>query len=255
MDNSTSRTDAKKDPGEHWARPVDKIQVGDVPQGATNLNLEGRQVVSPMQGFGQLWQKTYRVRLSGASASPEEVMQAWKQNFPRFQPAENKFYPSLTGIKPGEMIFIAGKVPALPGTPSILPVASGVMVIYADEVSFTVMTPEGFPESGWNTFSTYTEDGTTVAQIQSICRATDPLYEFYFRFLGSSAQQENTWNHVLTQLAAHFDVEGQVVTQKTCLDASVQWSQAKNLVKNAGIRTVFYLLAMPVRWARGNKTG
>lgn len=253
MVDSTPDTEVKRDPEAHWARPVKRIQVAGVPQGATNLNVEGRQVVSPLQGFGQLWQKTYRVRLSGAAATPEEVMQVWKENFPSFQPVENKFYPSLTGIKPGEVIFIAGKVPAFPGSPNILPVASGVMVIYADEVSFTVMTPEGFPESGWNTFSTYAEDGATVAQIQSICRASDPLYEFYFRFLGSSAQQENTWNHVLTQLAAHFDVDGQVVTQKTCLDENVQWPQAKNLVKNAGIRTVFYLLALPVRWARGKR--
>ena len=253
MVDPSSNVAPKKDPEAHWAKPVEKIQVAGVPQGATNLNVEGRQVVSPMQGFGQLWQKTYRVRLSGVAATPEEVMQVWKENFPKLQPTENKFYPSLTGIQPGEVIFIEGKVPAFPGSPSILPVASGVMVIYADEVSFTVMTPEGFPESGWNTFSTYEEDGTTVAQIQSICRATDPLYEFYFRFLGSSAQQERTWNHVLMELARLFGVDGQVVTQKTCLDDAVQWSQAKNLVKNAGMRTVFYLLALPVRWARGKK--
>ena len=36
-----------------------------------NLNVEGRQVVGPLQGFGQMWQKTYTIRLSGASVSPK----------------------------------------------------------------------------------------------------------------------------------------------------------------------------------------
>jgi len=31
-----------------------------------------------------------------------------------------------------------------------MPVAAGVMILYADDLSFTVMTPEGFPEAGGN---------------------------------------------------------------------------------------------------------
>jgi hypothetical protein len=32
------------------------------------------------QGFGQLWQKTFRVRLSGASVTPAEVIRVWKEH-------------------------------------------------------------------------------------------------------------------------------------------------------------------------------
>jgi hypothetical protein len=31
-----------------------------VAEGATNINVEGRRAVGPLQGFDQLWQKTYR---------------------------------------------------------------------------------------------------------------------------------------------------------------------------------------------------
>jgi len=234
----------------YWAQPVSKLKVSDVPTGAVNLNVEGRQVVSPLQGFGPLWQKTFRVRLSGATATPAEVMQVWKENFPKFQPPENRFYPPMTGIQPGAVVFITGKVPPWPGGPAILPLASGVMILYADDESFTVMTPEGFPEAGWNTFSVYEEEGCCVAQVRILARANDPIYEVWFRFLGSSQQQDRTWSHVLTSLAAHFGVQGQVQMHKVCLDPRLQWSEVKNLWHNAGVRTTFYLVATPVRWAR-----
>jgi hypothetical protein len=81
-------------------------------------------------------------------------------------------------------------------------------------------------------------------------RASDPMYEFFNRFMGASEQQDRIWTHVLTQLAAHFDVKGQVTMTKTLIDPQVQWSEAKNIWKNAGIRTVFYVLGTPVRWLR-----
>lgn len=236
-----------------WAPPVSRLKVKDVPQGAININVDGRQPVSPLQGFGQLWQKTYRVRLPDVQKTPAEIMEVWKTRFPEFQPPENHFYPSMAGIKPGEVVFIDATVPAFPGSPSFLPVASGVMVLYADDVQFTVMTPEGFPESGWNTFSVIDEEGGPVVQIQSLCRATDPLYEFAFRFMGSSTQQEKTWNYVLTSLAAHFGVLGQVTTTKTLVDSRIQWKYVRNIMDNAAIRTVFYKLGAPLRWIRPQK--
>ncbi len=39
---------------ENWAKPVPRLKVSDVPDGALNLNLEGRQVVGALQGFGPL---------------------------------------------------------------------------------------------------------------------------------------------------------------------------------------------------------
>jgi hypothetical protein len=56
---------------------------------------------------------------------------------------------------------------------------------------------------------------------------------------------------VLTSLAGHLGVKGQVTLTKVLVDPKVQWKHAKNIWKNAGIRTVFYLLGAPVRWMRG----
>jgi hypothetical protein len=235
-------------PDNAWAPPTPRMTVTDAPGGAMNLNVEGRQPASPLQGFGQLWQKTFKVRLSGVGMTPDQVMEVWKANFPKFQPPENRFYPSMSGIQPGSVLLIQAKVPPFPGMPSMLPVATGVMVLYADEESFTVMCPEGHPLAGWNTFSAYEEDGTVVAQVLEQSRASDPLYELFNRYLGSSAQQDKIWIHVLTSLAEHLGVKGQVVMNRTLIDPSVQWSEAKNIWKNAAIRTVFYVAATPVRW-------
>jgi hypothetical protein len=157
----------------------------------------------------------------------------------------------MTGVQPGQVMFIDSTLPPGPGLPGVIPIASGVMILYADDVSFTVMTPQGFPESGWNTFSVHEEEGWSVAQVQSLCRATDPIYEFGFRFMGGTQQQEQTWRHVLTLLAAHFDIAGQVSMHATCVDPRLQWSQARNVWHNAAVRTFLYMLATPIRRLRG----
>jgi hypothetical protein len=238
----------------HWAQPVSKLKVSDVPGGATNLNVDGRQVVGPLQGFGQMWQKTYRVRLPGVTLSPAEVMSIWKAEFPKFQPPASRFYPSMDGVQPGTLMFIDLNLPAGPGLPSFIPVTSGVMILYADDESFSVMTPEGFPVSGWNTFSVYEEDGCVVGQIQSIDRAADPIYEFGTIFMGGARRQEENWVYVLTALAGRFGIQGQVQTHVVCVDPRRQWSQAKNIWKNAGIRTILYKLGAPLRWMKNQLT-
>lgn len=225
-----------------WAKPIDKLSVPGTPAGALNLNVDGKQVVGPLQGFGQLWQKTYRVPIRDENVSPQDVVRVWKEKLPELMPNDSRFYPSITGVKPGEVIIINATLPGVPGT-----ISTGVMILFADDEAFTVMTPEGHPESGFNTFSAYTVDGVTVAQIQSLARANDPIYEFGFRFMGGSSQQEKIWHHVLTQLAAHFDVPAHVTTQKSCVDNRLQWSQVKNVWHNAMVRST---LNLPVRTAR-----
>jgi hypothetical protein len=234
----------------NWAAPVDRITVTNVPTGAVNLNIDGREVMSPMQGFGPLWQKTYRVRLEGCDLTPQQVVAAWKEHFPSFQPSDNRFIPSLAGVKPGEVLFISATVPAIPGVKVGVPVSAGVMVLYADDEMFTVMTPAGFPEAGWNTFSAYSENGSTVAQVQSMARSTDPIYEFGFRFMGGSRHQEDTWTHVLTSLAGHFGVQAKVEKKTLCMDSHLQWRQAKNVLQNAMIHTMLHQISAPFRRLR-----
>jgi hypothetical protein len=234
----------------NWAAPIPRLDASNLPPGSINLNLEGKRLTSPMQGFGPLWQKTYQIRLSGVDVTPQEVVKTWKENFARFQPDEIHFHPPTAGVRPGELMPIDFNLPIGPGLPEIFPLAGGVSIVYADEVSFTVMTPEGFPISGWNTFSAYEEDGATVAQVQSLIRSTDPVYEFGIRFMGGKAKQEKDWIHVLTRLASHYGVKGHVQVTNICLDPSIQWGAFKNVWQNGAIRTFFYKLATPIRWLK-----
>ncbi len=232
----------------HWAPLVERLKVSEVPAGGLALNLDGHQMVSPLQGFGRMFRRTYRVRLEGAAPTPAQVVEDWKANFAVFQPPQNQFYPPLTGIKPGEVVFINTRLPPAPGMPGLIPMKSGVMILYSDDEQFTVMTPEGFPISGWNTFSAYEEDGCVVAQVQGLIRASDPIYEFGFRYMGGEREEDKTWFAVLENLAARWGVKGRVTLERTLVDPNLQWKFARNVWKNAAIRTFFYILATPFRW-------
>jgi hypothetical protein len=35
-----------------WAEPVETLMVSEAPAGAINLNVDGRRVMGPLQGFG-----------------------------------------------------------------------------------------------------------------------------------------------------------------------------------------------------------
>ena len=224
-----------------WAAPVARIQMTHVPAGALNLNVNGRQLTGPLKGFGQLWQKTYSIRLSGAEETPEEVVRVWKQNFSVFWPKGNHFYPSLTGIQPGEVALLNLAGPGGVTAPAGLPVIStGIMVIYADDTSFSFMTPQGHMFAALITFSAFEKEGLNVAQIQALVRASDPLYELTFR-LGFGHRMEDTfWSQTLENLARHLGVQAQAQQQITCVDTRVQWGEAKNIWHNAAVRTALY---------------
>lgn len=66
---SKSENTPKNDPNS-WAKPVDKLKVSESPNEAINLNVDGRKLSGLTHGFGQLWQKTYKVRLSGIEITP-----------------------------------------------------------------------------------------------------------------------------------------------------------------------------------------
>ncbi len=184
-----------------------------------------------------MWQKTYKVPLAGASVTPIEVIKVWKEQFPRFWPRGNRFYAPLTGIAPGE-------VALLNLTAGGMPLSTGVLVLYADDESFTLMTPQGHMFAGWITFSAFEEDGNTVAQAQVLMRANDPIYELGLRF-GGHRQEDRFWQSTLHALAAEFGVSAPVQTQAVCVDPKLQWSHARNIWQNAAMRTT---LSAPTRW-------
>jgi hypothetical protein len=223
-----------------WARSVSRLSVGDVPAGALSRNVDGRRVTSPIQGFGKMWQKTYRVQVPADRVSATELIATWKQRFPEFWPEGNRFYSPLTGIEPGEVALLSM---SLPGRVKL---STGVMVLYADDESFTLMTPQGHVFAGWITFSAAEHDGQTVAQAQVLMRASDPIYELGMT-LGGHRQEDVFWQQTLTRVAAHFGYEGDVDTQVVCVDRRRQWSNWRNVWHSAAIRSTLYTLAAPAR--------
>ncbi len=224
----------------HWAKAVSTLNVSEVPAGAVNLNVTGKRLAGPIQGFGKMWQKTYQVRLPRERVSPADLISTWKQRFPEFWPEGNMFYAPLTGIEPGEVALLGM---TLPGH---MKLSTGVMVLYADEESFTLMTPQGHMFAGWITFSATERDGETVAQAQVLMRASDPIFELGLT-LGGHRQEDVFWNETLTRLAAHWEHEGDVDTKVVCVDKRRQWSKWRNVWHSSAIRSTLYTLGAPGR--------
>src|SRR5438445_4027311 len=152
-----------------------------------------------------MWQKIYRIRLKAdegegvPSLTAKEIIKTWKVNFPQFWPTGNRFYGPLTGIAPGEVALLSLSMPGG------IRLSTGVLVLYADEESFTLMTPQGHIFSGWITFSAHEENGITVAQAEILMRASDPFYEVGMVLFGHRLENR-FWEQTLQNVAARFGV-------------------------------------------------
>ncbi|NIK57794.1 hypothetical protein [Kribbella shirazensis] len=229
----------------NWAKTVSRLKVSQVPEGALNLNVDGRQLTSPIQGFGKMWQKTYLLRLPAERIGPTELIATWRRQFAEFWPTGNHFYAPLTGIEPGDVALLNLRMPG--GTK----LSTGVMVLYADEESFTLMTPQGHMFAGWITFSAVRQDDETVVQTQVLMRASDPVFELALT-MGGHGQEDRFWSQTLGNLAAHFGhPEAVVETKVVCVDKRRQWSRWRNIWHSSAIRSAICLLEAPVRGARG----
>jgi len=223
----------------HWARYVETLKA---PEGVVSPNVEGRRPMSPLQGFGKMWQKTFRVRLEGADVSPAEVVRTWRERFPEISGFGKGFRVPSGGLVPGAVALLGGGL-------------TGVMVLYADEESFTYMTPEGHPFSGWITFSaSRDDDGATVAQAQLLVRANDPIYELMM-VVGMNRAENTQWQRTLRNLAAHFGAHARVETRVTCVDPKRQWRRYKNVRHNALVLSALHVLTAPLRWLRPRSAG
>jgi hypothetical protein len=230
---------AKRD-GDAWAKPVAHLEITGVEPGSSGINVAGRRPTSPVHGFGRMWQKTYRIRLEGADVQPAEVIEVWKRDFPSFWPKGNRFFAPLAGIQPGEVAVLDLTMPGG------LKLSTGVLVLYADDESFTLMTPEGHMFAGWITFSAFDDGGVTAAQAHVLMRASDPLYEMGMT-LGGHRQEDRHWAHTLRSLAAAFGVDGEVAVEAVCVDRRRQWGKAGNVWHNAGVRSGMYTAMAPMR--------
>ena len=212
---------------DNWAPHIERLAEGG------GVNVAGRRLNGPQQGFGPMWQKTYRIRIPGIA--PETVISEWKSNYGSFWPRHSRFNAPVAGIMPGEI----GNIQ------SMQVMSTGIMVLYTDETSFAFMTPEGHPFAGWITFSAYDDDGT-VGQVQLVIRPSDPLWDLLF-VLGAGRGEDMMWQHTLRALAAHFEVHTEPHTSLVKVDRKRLWQNARNVSKNAAIGSALHILGSPVR--------
>lgn len=229
---------------EAWAHPVERLATTATSAGMDTVT--GRRVAGPVQGFGQMWQKTFSVRLDGVDLGPEELIAHWKEHFQAFWPKGSTFYAPLSGIKPGEVALM--DVQAVPGTP--LRMSTGVMIIYADSESFTFMGSEGHGLSAWITFSAFRDGDSTVAQAQALERTADPFIELTY-MLGANRMNDRFWERTLENLARSVGVlEPEVQAQKICVDRRRQWRYVRNLRFSAAFLMPLGVVTAPARWLR-----
>jgi hypothetical protein len=228
-----------------WAKKVERLEV-DPREGVRGTNVAGRRLTGPVQGFGKMWQKNYRMRV-GSQIKPEQAIATWKEHFPEFWPKGNRFAGALTGINPGDValldLAIGGGVK----------LSTGVFVLYADAESFTLMTPQGHMFAGWITFSAERADDETVVQAQVLMRANDPIYELGM-MSGGHKKEDRFWAATMIALGQRLGVEDpKVETTTTCVDSKRQWRNASNIRHNSAVRSVFQKKAVPGQQGGGEQ--
>lgn len=206
----------------------------------------GRRPTGPLPGFGRLWQRSYKAYI-GTAAGPEQAITEWRAHFGRFWPRGSRFLGALTPIAPGDVAPIA--IPTHAG----FRVATGVLVIYADERSFTFMTPEGHMFAGWITFSAAevqpvdgVDDGGTELAITVLVRPNDPLYELGWPVMRRF--EDAFWAATLRNLAAHLGAgRVEVRTVSVVVDRRRLWRNWRNVRHNAGLASLALAVGRPVR--------
>jgi hypothetical protein len=210
----------------NWAAPRERLEVGDSPADFNTGRVQGRRLTGPQQGFGQLWQKTYKVGIP--NKTPQQVIATWKAEYGRFWPSNSRFYAPVTGIKPGEV----GLIKSNQGP---VPLSTGVLVLYSDDTSFAYMTPEGHPFAGFITFSAFEdEEAGTIAQVQLLIRTNDPLYEVGMIAFGSRSENK-MWQHTLRSLADYLGSSAPVDTSIIRVDPKRLWKNFGNIRYNGAL--------------------
>ncbi|OAI44567.1 hypothetical protein AYO38_00285 [bacterium SCGC AG-212-C10] len=213
--------------------PSGELQVAG--HGAHDLTLDHATIQPEPQGFGQLWKKVYEVTLG--DCDPVPVMHAWRERLSDFWPDGNDL-AAFRGLEPGELALIEIKAGGLK-------LSTGVIVIGSTATSLTFATPEGHPFAGTVELSTRRTSAGTVARVEVIMRASDPLYEMGL-MLGGQRREDAFWLETLTNLSRELGAGRRPRKRTRRLDRRRRWSHARNVTRNAAVRSVVYNAKMRV---------
>lgn len=226
----------------NWAAKVERLSVPEAVR-RYGYNIEGKRLAGPPQGFGRMWQRTFSADL-GHGVSPEALVADWRANFASYWPKMGRFHGSVTAIQPGDVAPLTGGG-----------IAMGIMVLYADETSFTFLTPEGHLFAGLITFSAErTDQAATLAKISILLRCYDPIIEAVWPAM--RRMEDSFWSGTLRNLAArHGMAEVTVEEQTQCVDRSRVWTNWRNIRYNVGIRSAMHAIGAPFRPRRATAVG
>jgi len=217
-----------------------------LPREALARNVAGRKITGPDDGFGKLWRKRYWIRLTGATVTPAELVTVWKDRYTEFWPKGSRLYQPPEGLAEGDVA--AADLAMIGG----IRVGTGIVVIEETDRSFAFATLEGHTFAGTITFSADDDTGVTVARVEVIMRASDPLYEVGMP-LGGHRHENRFWKASLVALAKSYGVEAEPDMAMDCLDSHRKWVNATNIVDNAFLHTITYLVARPFRRLAGGR--
>jgi hypothetical protein len=183
----------------------------------------------PEAGFGSLWRKTFRIELGDIDLNPKAVVSFWKSHFGDFWPGNNSFNAPIAGLRKGEVAEIELVMPG--GTA----LSTGVRLIRSNDQEFTLLAPPGHVFCGWTNFSSFAENGKTVAQVEVLMRASDPLFEIGLMLFGHR-QENQFWLKVLENLGRFLGSESVPTQSVKCLDRRFRFRNASNIRYNAVLR-------------------
>jgi hypothetical protein len=221
----------------YWARPTAHLVA--VTEAARRRGLDGKRLMGPQQGFGPMWRRSYSVPLVGVDMTAAEVISEWKARFGDFWPPGASFHAPLAGIAPGELAALDV------GMGQLTVLSTGVFVLYADNSSFTYMTPQGHGFAAWITFSCEQHEGVPTAHVNLLLRPADPIADVVY-LLGGARKEDRFWTATLTNLAAALGAERNPVECRVeCVDPQRQWRRWVNVRYNGGPRALLHGFRAP----------
>jgi hypothetical protein len=229
MNTNSEREHVHRRSNANSGKEVDPGRDSEILAEADELDLGDQRAFGPEEGFGRLWRKIHRIRLTGSSASPERVISDWKAHFGEFWPGDNRFFGAITALQPGELAVISLEMPAT------VTLSSGVILTESHPRGFTLVTPKGHMLAGCLQFSADADAGLTTANVDMRIRAADPLFEIGMVLFGHR-RENRFWEQTLRNLAAWYHVSGELQTRVICEDRTYQWSRARNILHNGAIR-------------------
>ena len=163
------------------------------PELSPAIRRDGLQLVA--DGTGPAFHRRYRVRITGARCSPEQLVTTLREDPNRVAPTEFARFERGHGasgwLDPGDELLVR-----MPG-----PWNGPVRVVHASPTSFRLATLEGHLEAGQIEFRGGQDDGALTFEIESWARSGDRLSQLlYQRVRMAKEVQLHMWTSLLERV-------------------------------------------------------